>query len=216
MINKLKELNKDIKIYSIHDEKFKKYGKVIDFDSSEFVEVCKTMKYPESGAYYQPSVDELEKLPSGAPLREILFGGLDTQFGICHGYNDTMNGLEYHKCSEINIAVTPVVLILGLVFDMEENEYDSSKVEAFYLEEGDTIEMFSTTLHYCPCQVSDGGFSSVVLLPKNTNTPLESKSDDKLLIMKNKWLICHDENEELIQDGAYPGIHGADYIIKYS
>ena len=215
MLNKLKELNKDIKIYSVHSEEFKKYGRVIDFDSSEFVKTCKEMKYPKSGSYYQPSVEELEKLPSGEPLRQILFGGLDTQFGICHGYNDTMNGLEYHKCSEINIAVTPVVLILGLIFDMDGNDYDSSKAEAFYLEEGDTIEMFATTLHYCPCQVSDNGFSSVVLLPKNTNTPLNEKSNDKLLIMKNKWLICHEESKSDVENGVYPGIHGLNYVIKY-
>lgn len=215
MLNKLKELNQDIRIYSIHDDEFKKYGKVIDFDSSEFVKKSKELKFPESGSFYQASVKELEELSSGNTLRQILFGGLETQFGICHGYNDTMNGLEYHKCSEINIAVTPVVLILGIVFDMEGNEYDASKAEAFYLEEGDTIEMFATTLHYCPCQVSDNGFSSVVLLPQNTNTPLETKVADNLLFMKNKWLICHDENKELIQDGAYPGIHGKNYQIKY-
>lgn len=215
MLNKLKELNKDIKIHSVHSEEFKKYGRVIDFDSSEFVKACKTMKYPESGSYYQPSVDELENIASGKKLRQILFGGLDTQFGICHGYNDTMNGLEYHKCSEINIAVTPVVLILGLTFDMDGDEYDSSKAEAFYLEEGDTIEMFATTLHYCPCQVSDNGFSSVVLLPKNTNTPLEEKIDDKLVVMKNKWLICHKGSKSDVEKGVYPGIHGINYVIKY-
>ena len=126
-----------------------------------------------------------------------------------------MNGLEYHKCSEINIAVTPVVLILGLTFDMDGDEYDSSKAEAFYLEEGDTIEMFATTLHYCPCQVSDDGFSSVVLLPKNTNTPLKEKSNDKLLIMNNKWLICHKESDSDVKNGVYPGIHGLNYVIKY-
>ncbi len=215
MLNKLRELNKDIKIYSVHSEEFKKYGRVIDFDSSEFVKTCKELKYPESGSYYQPSLEELEKLHSGEPLRQILFGGLDTQFGICHGYNDTMNGLEYHKCSEINIAVTPVVLILGLIFDMDGNEYDSSKAEAFYLEEGDTIEMFATTLHYCPCQVTDDGFSSVVLLPKNTNTPLKEKSNDKLLIMNNKWLICHKDSKSDVEKGVYPGIRGLNYVIKY-
>ena len=216
MLNKLKELNKDLKIYSIHDDEFKKYGAVIDFDSTEFVKTCKGMQYPESGAYYQPSVEDLEKLSSGKKLREILFGGLDTQFGICHGHNDTMNGLEYHKCSEINIAVTPVVLILGQTFDMDGDEYDSSKVEAFYLEEGDTIEMFATTLHYCPCQVSDEGFSSVVLLPKGTNTPLEEKIDDKLVVMKNKWLICHEESKSDVENGVYPRIHGVNYKIKYN
>ena len=216
MLNTLKELNKDIKISSVRDEKFKKYGKVIDFDSTDFLKVCKEMKYPERGSYYQPSVEELEKLDSGKKLREILFGGLDTQFGICHGYNDTMNGLEYHKCSEINIAVTPVVLILGLTFDMNGDEYDSGKAEAFYLEEGDTIEMFATTLHYCPCQVSDSGFSSVVLLPKNTNTPLEEKIEDRLVFMKNKWLICHEESTSDVKNGVYPGIHGVNYKIKYN
>ena len=215
MLNKLRKLNKELKIYSIHDDEFKEYGNVIEFDSAEFVKTCKEMQYPERGAYYQPSVEELEKLPSGKNLREILFGGLDTQFGICHGYNDTMNGLEYHKCSEINIAVTPVVLILGQIFDMDGDEYDSSKVEAFYLEEGDTVEIFSTTLHYCPCQISDNGFSIVVLLAKGTNTPLEENNDDKLVVMKNKWLICHEESKSDVENGVYPGIYGVNYVIKY-
>lgn len=215
MLNKLKELNSDIKIYSIHDDEFKKYGKVLDFNADEFVKTCKEMKLPESGSYYQASVEKLEKLTTANKLCEMLFGGCETQIGICHGYNDTMNALEYHKSAEINIAVTPLVLILGLSYEMQNNEYDSSKAVAFYLEEGETVEVYGTSLHYCPCQVSDSGFSSVVVLPKNTNTPLERQTTDRLLFMKNKWLICHNGCQSLINDGVYQGIYGMNYMIKY-
>ena len=34
------------------------------------------------------------------------------------GYNDTLNALEWHKCSEINIATTDLILLVGdLMFD---------------------------------------------------------------------------------------------------
>ena len=70
-------------------------------------------------------------------------------------------------------------------------------------------------MHFCPCQVDDGGFSCVVILPKGTNTDLKEKTDDKLLFRNNKWIICHDKNEALINRGVYPGIHGVNYEIKY-
>ena len=85
----------------------------------------------------------------------------------------------------------------------------------FYLEKGDAVELYSSTLHFCPCHVSDNGFSSVAALPKGTNTPLDEPSDDKLLFKKNKWIICHDKNQSLIEKGVYPGIHGINYEIKY-
>ena len=34
MLQKLKDLNPDIKIYSIHDDVFEKYGEVMDFDAT--------------------------------------------------------------------------------------------------------------------------------------------------------------------------------------
>lgn len=61
MLNKLKELNKGIKICSIHDDEFRKYSRVLDFDSSEYVKACKKMKLTENASCYQASVEELEK-----------------------------------------------------------------------------------------------------------------------------------------------------------
>ena len=215
MLAKLKELNPEIEVYSIRDAEFAKYGKILDVDTNEIVSACERLKFPKKDSDYQPSVRALEELECTEKFHELLFGGCEAQIGICNGYNRFMNALEYHKSSEINVAVTPLVLLLGLEYEMDGNEYSSDKVKAFYLEKGDAVEVFATSLHYCPCQVSDTGFSSVVVLPKNTNTPLERAGDDRLLFAKNKWLICHDENNELIKDGVYPGIHGKNYEIKY-
>ena len=215
MINKLRKLNPELKIFSVHDEEFKKYGRVYDVDTSEIVEVCENISLPETGSSYQLSVDELENLESSAMLREVAFGGCEAQIGLCMGYNTQMNAMEFHKSSEINIAVTPLVVLLGLSYEMEGNKYDSSKVKAFYLERGTMIEIFGTTMHFCPCQVSDSGFSNVVVLPKDTNALLDKPSKDELLFKKNKWLICHEKNDNLIKIGGYPGIYGEIHIIQY-
>ncbi len=215
MLENLKKLNPLIKFFSIRDKEFEKYGRIIDFDSREFVTACEELDFPENGSAYEPTVKKLEELTSSKKLSEMAFGGCDTQIGICHGYNTLMNGLEFHKSSEINIAAKPLVLILGLTYEMEGNEFSSEKIKAFYLEKGDAVEVYGTSLHFCPCQVSDDGFSCVVVLPKGTNTLLDEPSKDKLLFKKNKWLICHDKNEALIEKGVYPGIHGENYEIKY-
>ena len=215
MLNRLKELNTDIKLYSIHDEEFKKYGVVIDVDASEIVTACDKLGIPESGTMYIPSVEELENAKGAEEIGLKLFGGLPAQIGICYGHSNFLNGLEYHNSSEINVAATPLVLILGLRYEMDGLEYNSENVKAFYLEKGDVVEVFATTMHFCPCQVSDDGFSCVTVLPKDTNTLLDKPSEDKLLFKKNKWIICHDKNQDLIDRGVYPGIHGVNHEIKY-
>lgn len=215
MIEKLRKLNPELEIYSVRDEEFKKYGKLLDVNTDEIVKACFELKFPEGKSEYIASVDTLENLDVSDKLKTEMFGGCPAQIGITHGYNRFMNGLEYHKCSEINVAATPLCLILGLQYEMENNEYDSSKVKVFFLEKGDAVEIFSTSLHFCPCQVSDDGFSCVVVLAKDTNTLLDNQAEDKLLFKKNKWIICHDKNQELIERGVYPGIHGVNYEIKY-
>ena len=215
MLEKLRKLNPEIEIFSIKDAEFKKYGKVLDIYTDEIVEACKKLNFPESGSEYIPTVDSLENLGMSENLRKVMFGGCPAQIGITHGYNSFMNGLEYHKCSEVNVAATPLVLILGLRYEMDGYEYDSSRAKAFFLDKGDAVEVFATSLHFCPCQVSDEGFSCVTVLAKDTNVMLDKPGNDRLLFKKNKWLICHDENQGLIDKGVYPGIHGINYQIKY-
>lgn len=215
MIDKLRKSNPKLNIYSVHDEEFKRYGRVCDIDTSEVVEACKKIPLPESGSSYQLSVEELENLKSSELFKEITFGGCEAQVGLCMGYNTEMNALEFHNSSEINIAVTPLVILLGLRYEIDDKRYDSSKIKAFYLECGTMVELFGTTMHFCPCQVSDEGFSNVVVLPKDTNALLDAPSKDELLFKKNKWLLCHEKNDNLIKIGVFPGIYGENYKIQY-
>lgn len=215
MLDKLRKANPGISIYSVHDEEFKKYGRVYNMDTSEIVNVCKNIPLPESGSSYQLSVEKLENLISSDLVKEMAFGGCETQIGLCMGYNTEMNALEFHKSSEINIAVTPLLILLGLSYEMDGDKYDSSKIKAFYLESGTMIEIFGTTMHFCPCQVSDKGFSNVVVLPKDTNAFLDKPPKTKLLFKKNKWIICHEKNDNLIKIGVFPGIYGKNYKVQY-
>ena len=216
MLEILRKLNPDIEIYSIHDEKFKTYGKFLDIDTDEIVNICKKIQLPQEGSLYLMQEKELENAKNANKIKEMLFGTLDAQIGLCMGYNSYLNALEYHNSSEINIAATDLVLILAHRYEMDkDNRLDSKKAVAFYLKKGDAVEVFATTMHFCPCQVFDDGFLCVVVLPKGTNDILDKESDDKLLFKKNKWIICHEDNTSLIERNVQSGIYGPNYEIKY-
>ena len=117
--------------------------------------------------------------------------------------------------SEINIAVTPLVIIVGHLWDVRNNSIDTSTFKAFYVPAGTVLECYATTLHYGPCEVQKDGFGWVVALPKGTNTALDGEYEDKLLWAKNKWLISHVENTVLVGEGAISGVTGINYKIEY-
>ncbi|MBE7038114.1 MAG: DUF4867 family protein [Ruminococcaceae bacterium] len=216
MLNTLKEKNPTLKFYSVNDKEFEKYGKVItNFDTVEIIKECEKIEMPSEGSKYELGVDALEKLEISKKIQDELFGELDTQIGACYGHSNYLNGLEWHKNSEINIAATPLVLILGTIFDIKDGKFDSKDAKAFYLEKGQMVEVYATTLHFCPCEVSKDGFFCVVGLPKGTNGVLDNTPDDKLLFRKNKWLIAHEKNQVLLDKGVIPGIYGENYKVNY-
>lgn len=60
-------------------------------------------------------------------------------------------------------------------------------MEAFRIPSGTAVELYATTLHYAPCNASDGGFLVAVVLPKGTNEALEhphTGGEDALLAAK--------------------------------
>lgn len=216
MLDTLKLKNPDIKLYSVNSEEFKTFGRVITgLDTSEIIKAAEKISRPAEGSAYTPSEESFEKLPTAKEIENKFFGTLPSQIGYCHGHNSLLNAAEWHMSSEINIAVTPLVLILGHIWDIENGKTDSSKFKAFYLPAGTVAEVYSTTLHFCPCEVEKGGFGCVVGLPLGTNTPLESEVSDPLLFRKNKWLIAHNDNKGLIDRGVLPGISGENFKINY-
>lgn len=206
-----------MKILSVSDSAFRKYGRVVrNVDVTELVEALKSTPVPE-GVVYEPSVSSLEALPVMKALTDVAYGELPIQIGYCNGHNSKLNALEYHRNSEINVAATDAVLMLGLQQDVEEDfTYDTSKVEAFLVPAGTAVEIYATTLHYAPCGVDGKGFQVAVVLPKGTNYPLEiehtkaegdtADNEDCLITAKNKWLIGHAEGG--LEEGSFLGLRG--------
>ena len=216
MLENLKKLNPDIKLLDVNSPEFLTFGRVIKtLDISEITSEALKMQNPESGSSYLPSVEEFEKLEIAKTIKNEFFGTMDSQLGYCWGHNNFLNATEWHKGSEINIAITPLVLILGHVWDIVDGKIDSSSFTAFYLPAGTAVEVYETTLHFCPCEVEQSGFGCVVGLPKGTNTDLEIKPNNKMIFRKNKWLICHVDNKALIEKGVVAGISGTNFEIKY-
>lgn len=224
MNNMLEILNavNDVPVLSVFDPAFAPYGRVLegcDFSRADEYMLKKT-DIPENGNIYVPSVPELEESELKSDIENTLYGSMPVQIGFCNGRNTTYNGFEYHKCSEINYAVTPFMLVLGHVWDIRDNTYDIRSAQVFFVPAGTAIEMYQTTLHLSPCRVCDEGFKDIVILSRGTNTPLEYKKtnadpESVLLLRRNKWVIAHPEREPLIKQGAHPGVIGENKELFY-
>lgn len=225
MLTRLNEVN-DVKIYSVEDPEFRSFGRIIEgYDFSEHIAYMKAhTAIPENGNVYVASVPEMEALNETARISASFYGGMPIQIGYCNGRNTTYNGFEYHKGSEINVAVTDFCLILGHTYDIKDNHYKNEDATVFFVKAGTAIEMFQTTLHLSPARVCDEGFKGIVILPKGTNTPLTAEekalkaagdAESVLLLQRNKWVIAHPERKPLIDQGAFPGIIGENKELHY-
>lgn len=217
--DELKSLNTHLNFYHVEDEAFRPFGKVLKgYDVSSLVNYVKeNTEIPEDGNVYIASVPEMESNSIKKEFEQYTYGEFPVQIGYCNGRNSNLNGLEFHKSNEINVAVTDMILLLGSVQDItEDRTYESHNVSAFYLPKGTVIEMYGTTLHLAPCKTSHDGFKCIVVLPEGTNTELEAgKHKDPLLLMKNKWVLAHPDNKKMINRGAHPGIRGENLEVYY-
>lgn len=198
-------------IRNVKDREFQRYGKLIDFiDCSDLLQALKQTPCPEEAAYVA-SVPELEATRTAKALGEQYYGGMPVDVGYCNGRNWALNALEYHRDSELNIAATDAVILLGDRRDItEEFTFGTSLVEAFLLPAGTAVELYATTLHYAPCSYGQNGFQVAIVLPKGTNSeliakPEERKGQNALLFATNKWLLAH---KEAGIAGAYIGLSG--------
>ena len=203
-----------MEIKKVTDRSFAKYGRVLtDLDFSELIEKLQETPLPE-GVAYEPSVELLEAVPVFHELQKKTYGELPIQIGYCNGHNRALNALEYHRSSEVNVAGTDAVLLLGWLADIENGEYDTSLVEAFFLPKGTAVELYGTTLHYAPCGPEGAGFRVAIVLPKDTNLPLEEKhegGEDERLTARNKWLLGHPEGG--LPEGSPMGLKGENITI---
>ncbi|MDO5403093.1 MAG: DUF4867 family protein [Eubacteriales bacterium] len=203
-----------MKIGNVNDAEFRQYGRVIEgIELNELIQTMNGTPLP-SDVVYVPSDKALEALGIYDVMSKKVYGNMPVQIGYCNGHNQLLNGLEYHRDSEINVAVTDLILLLGRLQDIEEDyTYDTSKVKAFFVPAGTVIEVYATTLHYAPCGVDGQGFRCVVVLPRGTNyavEPVSQSGEDKLLAAANKWLIAHKDAHIA---GAFEGLKGENIRI---
>lgn len=221
MITKLQKKNKDIPIYPIHDERFASYGRILASEPYKkvFQYMDEYISIPNEGNNYVAHDEQFARMFTGIDYSEV-FPNKDVEYGYVCGHNQKLNALEYHKSSEINIAVTPFVLMLGLPKKMVGQTYHSKDVEVFFVPKGTVFELHPEILHFSPCKVEDKGFKCGVVLPYETNMHFEQRSEvvqtnDDLLFKTNKWLLCHEDFERFVSLGAHVGLIGPNYEIRY-
>lgn len=205
-------------IYSVNDPTFKPYGKVLaGYETTDLCTAMAAIPLPESGTAYRPSIETLEACAVFTDFRDRAFGGMPIQLGMCWGRNTKLNCLEYHRDSEVNIGTSDFVLLLAKQDEITDGVLDTDRVKAFCVPAGVPVEVYATTLHYAPCQVSGEGFRVAVVLPKGTNTekpgfePLSE--EDAWMTARNKWLLAHPDSNEA-KNGAHIGLRGVNIDIK--
>ena len=195
---------------------FKPFVRVIKgYYLRSLIEEMEKTECPSDRVVYEPSVRSLETLKINRQFSEEAYGGMPIQIGYCNGRNHLLNAVEYHRDSELNLACTDMILLVGKRQDIgRDYTYDTGKMQAFLVKKGTLVEIYSTTLHYAPISAGEHeNFRCVVVLPRGTNEPLPAcrgkahTKEDQLLTHVNKWLIAHPESG-LDKDGAFVGLKG--------
>ena len=209
-----------MKIHSVFDPAFKRYGQVVEGLPDTVAELLETLQktpLPE-GTGYVPEEPLLQSLPAAVEISEHCYGGMPVQLGWCNGHNTRLNCLEYHRDSEFNLGTEDFILLLAKQEEISDGTLDTSKVRSFLVPAGTLVEVYATTLHYAPCHVdADKGFRVLVALPKDTNTekpditPLTA--EDKYLWARNKWLLAHPDSAEAAA-GAVAALVGANIDLE--
>lgn len=224
MENRLEHLNQvnDVPVHSVLDPEFASYGRVVTgYDFSEMIAYMEqNTPIPENGNTYVASVPEMEALAVSAEVQKKFYGDMPIEVGYCNGRNTTWNGFEYHKGSEINVAVTDFMLILGHVWQIEDNTYRFENAKVFFVPKGTAVEMYQTTLHLSPCRVCDAAsraWSSCrgARTLRWTRRPLTATRRASCCSSETSGSLHTREREPLIKQGAYPGLLGENKELHY-
>ena len=218
MLDTLRKKNPELTILSVDDPEFASYGCV-----------HKTVKLPEmkkflygvertEDEYYVPGEPALESLEEAVQFTEDMFGQVPCQIGWYYGNGHKLNALEYHKCSEILYEYESCVVIVGHLWDIKDNEVDTKDLKLFYVPADTCVELYATTLHYAPVTAGKNCVMQIVAQSKGTNTPLLSPAEgnepeNKYLLERNKWVLCHPEAKEALGPKAFVGIKGDNITV---
>lgn len=220
VLEKLRAANPHIEIHDVHGEEFRRFGRVSDLDCGEMIRYMEAeTEIPETGHYYIPDDDRMHGFELYRTAGEEHYGLMEIELGYCNGHSSCLNGLEYHKTNEFNIAVTDMIIFLGMLQDVRDGVFDTKEARAFYVANGEVVELYQTSMHYAPVEVYRSGFKCGVILQKGTNeitgiVDRKASGERRLLFKKNTWLMVHPDYQEFVDLGAYPGIRGENFRIN--
>jgi hypothetical protein len=223
-IEQLRALNPHLTMRHVQDPEFAEFGRIVTaYDFGAWLDYMdRNTTVPAEGNVYVASEPGLEALPPFEAIRDTVYGGQDIQAGYCNGLATRLNGLEYHKSPEFFVTQTELVLLLAPYRAMRDFTLDVAHVRAFYFPAGTAAELHGTTLHFAPSRLSDGGFKSVIVLLRGTNTdpppPARRFAGDpeaQLLFRKHKWLLAHPDNPALLARGARAALAGPNLEVRY-
>ena len=202
-------------LLTVNDKVFYRYGKKItELNVEESINIMSTIPLPKEGNEYIASFPSLENTTEYLYIKRHIFGDVDIQAGFCNGWKNSLNALEFHKSSELIIAVSDCVLILGLPEYLQNNTtYDTANTECFFIPQGTVVELYPRILHFAPCRVNNDGFRTVIMLPRETNDELSKPLIPSYLFKKNKWLLAHESAKWLCDKGAEPLLLGENIEI---
>ncbi len=214
-LEKLQSLNPQLKIKPVTEPSFKRYGKLYEsidlFEAAQFINGLQ-MPDAENDIYVKAS-SSLKDMKIFNHVRFNIFGGVEIDMGYAIGHSKGPFDLcEYHRCNELLAVIDqPLVMFFGDQRDIEDNKYDLSLMEAFYVPAGTAVDLYSTTLHGFPYQTSDEGYRMIVTLPHKTNDQKDFETDPSykqtaLLYSMNAFLIGK-KNCTRVKD-IYPGLTG--------
>ena len=206
-----------MKFYAVTDPEFKAYGQVLEgYDTAELLNAMEQIAHPAQGTAYEPGIESLENCEIFDQLKTRAFGGMPIQLGLCWGHNTKLNCLEYHRDSEVNIGTGDFVLLLARQEEITDGMLDTACVKAFRVPKGVPVQIYATSLHYAPCQLSPDGFRVAIVLPKGTNTAkpefTPQSEEDTWMTACNKWLLAHPDSTEAA-GGAHVGLMGVNIDI---
>lgn len=216
----LRRKNPALRIYAPEDEAFLRYARVLPgVGTAPLREALARTPMPAQGNLYVASDPVLETLEEASALQALRYGGMPIQIGCCNGWNTRLNALEYHRGSEINLGTQDMVLLVAPVQAVRENHLSTAQVEGLFIPRGTAVEVYATTMHFAPCRVCAEGFRCLVVLPRGTNTPITLPAawpdgEDRLLWMRNKWLIAHAESIPAGK-GAFVGLDGENIELHF-
>lgn len=208
------------KYASVEDITFERYGKVVkDLPVDSLLPLLEKTPCPEDGTVYVASEPTLETDELMNAMSSQLFGGLKVQIGYCNGTNKALNALEYHRNSELNVALNDSILMVAPMTALHDGILDTNNVEIFTVKKGTAVLFYETTLHYAPC-VGEGekNFRMCVVLPKDTNTDRPSgvthDGESGCLTHNNKWLYAHKDSNEAKSGVTTGRLIGENIILK--